>query len=354
MTTGFFFGALAALGMICCQFAYAEERVEEKSAEAISNGLPNVSARFHPESRSYTFFADVLVWWTKELGTENWAQNFKTEGTTENIYLQPVDFDCNVGFRVGFDYGMKYDQWDTAFYYTYFRADGRHHVSTDGQITSAFLGNFYIDNQEGFAFGPDYQKASIHWNIDYNVFDWEIGRNYWVSQALALRPFIGLKGGWIDQGIHTKWKDPLVADPGSFGTAKEHMKNDFWGIGPSLGLNMKWKFGAIRNHFFSLFGDLSGAIMYGNWTFGDVYRNQVPEKVTVVLDTINSAATMLRTFLGFGWETQFSQDRYYFSLRLGYEMQVWLNQFQLITLSQGRPNNELTFQGGTFDFQFGF
>src|SRR5262249_51985460 len=158
--------------------------------------------------------------------------------------LHQVHFEWSPGFRVGVDYGMKHDQWDTQAYYTRFHTRGKDHASEGpGTVHSTFLGNFYVDNPQGSGLsGPSYQSASIDWTIRFNMFDWELGRHFWVSQSLSLRPFVGVKGGWIHQSIRSKWKDPNLVGAEFFKMGIEHIKNHFWGIGPEAGINTKWIF----------------------------------------------------------------------------------------------------------------
>ncbi len=353
MRTGVLCKVLTVSAGLSCLGLSAGEKQNAQSQKAV-DGLPNISARPVDKENSFGIFADVLVWSAKESGTDNWAQVFSGSGTSESIDLRQVSFHWNVGYRVGFDWGMRHDRWDTQLYYTWFRAKGSDHASTNGEIASSFLGNFYINNPNGEGTGPTYRNACIQWTILFNMFDWDLGRNYWVSRALSLRPFIGLKGGWIDQTVHSKWEDPNVADPEVFGVATENLKNDFWGIGPSFGLDTRWKLGAVCIHSFNLFGDFSGALMWGHWRLKDVYKNDAPQEVAIVLPHISGAASMFRAFMGFGWDATFNKERLNFSLRLGYEAQFWLDQLQFYSFNRGRLANELTLQGGTVDVRFDF
>ena len=323
--------------------------------------MPNLSARFRPDSTSVNAFADLLVWHAEESGSENWSEVITASGSSETCVLRDVRFGWDAGFRAGLGYGMRHDEWDTQLYYTWFRAQGKDHVSSSpGSVYSSFVGNFYVDNPNGAGIsGIAYQHASIDWTIRFNLFDWELGRAFWVSRALSLRPFVGLKGGWIPQSMRTKWQNPDLslsqyagAEP--FNSATENLENNFWGLGPSGGLSTKWNLVAGQRQSFSLLGDLSGSIMYGHWTFADQYINDIQQEVSIQLSAINSGAAMLRTFVGFEWDADFSQDQYHFSTRLGYEMQFWLDQLQFYSFDTGRLNNELTFQGGTLGFRFDF
>jgi len=320
------------------------------------NIIANESARFNGDSRSVELFASFLMWTAREVGSDCWAEVITTTGSKSSNVLRQVHFDWDPGFRVGLSYGMEYDQWDTQAYFTWFHTRGHDHVlSSPGTVYSTYMGNFYIDNPTGAGIsGPSYQSADINWMIHFNMFDWELGRNFWVGQSLALRPFMGIKGGWINQSIHSRWYNPALLGSKFYHIGKENIKNNFWGIGPAAGVNMKWNLFARPNHSFNLLGDFSGAIMWGHWSFSDVFNNDIEQQVTVDLQNINSGASMVRTFMGFGWNADLKQNRYRFSIKLGYETQFWLDQLQFYSFIGGRLDTALTLQGGTLELSFDF
>lgn len=354
----FFFFLFA---LLCSQSLHADDqisRIKESEHRNVApvqdcNLLPNCSSRLRNVCQSFDLFADVLVWTARQSGSENWAQ---TIGPGKSfLALHSVHFPWDVGLRVGFDYGMKHDQWDTLLAYTWFRTKGTDRISTPYQINPSFNANFYVNNASGGGFnGPLYHNGAIQWTISFNMFDWELGRKYWASSALSLRPFVGLKGGWIHQTTNTQWLNPDIANPSSFGTAKEDIKNNFWGVGPSGGLNTKWNLGTVRKHIFSLFGDFSGAMLLGRWTFSDIYTNAVPIVVTIINPTVYGAACMFRGFMGFEWDASFNNEQVYFSMKMGYESQFWMDQLQIYSFDIGLQNLELTLQGATVDFTFDF
>ncbi len=47
--------------------------------------------------------------------------------------------------------------------------------------------------------------------------------------------------------------------------------------------------------------------MWGHWSFSDVFNNDIQEQVTVNVQNVNSGATMVRSFMGFGWDANFNQ-----------------------------------------------
>jgi hypothetical protein len=328
-------------------------------SDLCENGLPNPSARFNSECPSFQFFADLIYWNAREGGADCWAEVLTTAGSTSMNELAPVSFGWDPGFKVGLGYGMEHDQWDTQAYFTWFHTKGTDRISNGpGTVHSTFMGNFWVSNPTGAGLsGPSYQQASIDWTIQFNVLDWELGRNFWVSQSLALRPFLAAKGGWINQSIHSVWKNPdfgTLTNPVPFNIGKEHVENNFGGVGPAAGLNMKWNLFESSCHYLHLFGDFSGALMWGHWSFHDVYKNDANEEVIVKLKAVNSAATMVRSFMGLEWNISLNDDQYQFSTKLGYETQFWLDQLQFYSFIGATLDTALTLQGGTFEFTFNY
>ena len=316
------------------------------------NGLTNVSARFHQNSTEFNIFVDPLVWTAKEAGTDCWAEGIISDSSFISNNLEQIDFGWNVGLRIGAGYGMKHDQWDTRLFYTLFRTQGNDHASRGaGSMHSSFLGNFYVGNPEGAGItGPSYESASIRWTIRFQMFDWDLGRKFWASESLALRPFMGIKGGLIHQFIHSKWYKPNLTGTDFFNLGIENIKNNFWGIGPQVGIDTKWVLSAGKRHCFSIFDDISGALMYGHWAFSDVFDNDINQKIVIDSQPLNGGASMVRVFSGLEWNADVKQDCYRFSTKVGYEMQFWLNQLQFYSFTGGRLGNQLTLQGVTLEF----
>lgn len=323
------------------------------------DGISNLSARCNPDCRSFDIFANLIVWTAREAGADCWAQVLTTTSSSSVNDLLEIDFKWDPGFRVGIGYGMGWDQWDTKAYYTWFHTKGKDFVSgLPGTVHSSFVGNFYVSNPNGLGLsGPSYERAHINWTIHFDMFDWDLGRNFWVSKSLALHPFAGLKGGWIHQSIHSVWENPAFVgpqfvNPQPFGTGLEKVKNHFSGIGPSFGINSKWNLHESSRQLLNLFGDFSGALMWGHWMFRDFFDNDIGEHISVGMQNINSGATTIRAFMGLGWEIYWNQ--WHLSTKLGYETQFWLNQLQYYSFIGGRLSHQLTLQGGTFEFAFDF
>ena len=296
--------------------------------------------------QNWDLSGEFLIWYASEQPSSNWANATRTTinnvGILDDVDIPVAAFDWDYGFRVGVGHTMKHDRWDTQLYWAWFRTEAHSNIP----VVNALLNTVYLEFDGSFFLHGDLfgEGASIDWSLLFNMFDWELGRSLAISKALSMRPFIGVKGGWIDQTIHAKVD--LAASIGH-----EKLENRFWGVGPSGGMNTKWEMGRFSTHSFNLLGDFATAMMWGHWNVKDVYRNP-PAKLPVTIDMPSLGSLMLRGFLGIGWDMH--TNSYRFAVKLGYEMQIWFNQLRLPTLQQLPLHGDLTLQGGTFNARFDF
>ena len=301
-------------------------------------------------------FSELLVFSVTEGGADNWAQEITPRGPapsfgTANVVDAP--FDWKAGFRLGIAKRLD-DQFDLTFYYTNFNTTATNQAA--GEVTSAFLGNFYAGNTDGTGFGPSYRRADIDWDFSFQTFDFEIGRTSWVGPAM-LRPYVGLKAAIIDQTAVSHWFDPIdtMTDTYLFTSAVETLTQEFWGIGPSFGVAATVPLSAGPDYSLQVFASPSAALMYGHWQFRDHYQNDgptsisspVPASIDINMSPIDGLSTTLRGMFGIQWLRQCA--RLTTSVRLTYESQIWLNQMQFYSFNMGRLNNLMALHGGALE-----
>jgi len=171
-----------------------------KSDEKSDSGTMNVSSYPMIDSNKWDFFADATYWRAEQDGTEWASRNIDANSQKAEKHLRKVEFDWTWGFKVGVGYNMmKHDEWDTQLTYTWFHVDEHDRVGIAKGATptdTACIESVYTDST------LTYKDGDTRWKIDFNMFDWELGRGYMVSKHFALRPHIGVKGGWIHQKDH--------------------------------------------------------------------------------------------------------------------------------------------------------
>lgn len=287
-------------------------------------------------------FADLL-YWHADVDHADWA--FKNTNTSDQVIHGPnhaLNFKWSYGFRAGIGMNMDYDQWDTNLYYTWFQTRNSNAVGTHKSQLAADL----------FGLATPFTQGKIHWTIHYSVIDWELGRWFYVSKHLSLRPHIGIKNGWISQHVNERFTTQ------NSGPYHSKTSNEFWGIGPAGGFNTSWNFANVHSHRFGFFGDFAGALMYGHF---NIHHKETDFKPSGL--TRNLMVPMLQGIFGLSWDTGFNCDSRHFGIRLGYEFQFWFRQNQMLknefTTSGGLVNysrsaGNLGLQGLTIDFRFDF
>ena len=287
-------------------------------------------------------FGDFLFWQPSQ-GVD-WAITTTLSGNFEGIEYHIPSFNWAPGFRVGLGFIMEDDKWNTQLSYTWFQSKASANVS--GNITSPFFGSL-------LALYRSYQAAHVNWAINFNMFDLDLGRTLWDNKNFSLQPIIGLKGGWIRQKINSQWQNPLVSGIRFFLTANENLKNNFVGFGPKGGVKGKFLLGSLDKCRLSIFGDLEAAYMWGNWRIKDEFNGGLTA-VSTNAGERNFGSFALQSILGIGLDLNLGKDQTHLTAKLGYELQDWLNQYQVFDNDTGEHNNDLILQGITADLRINF
>jgi len=316
------------------------------------DGLPNISTRPQCSSSGWVVSADFLGWYASQEVASIYADVVTHFGVIPASWGAPsFNFNWDYGFRIGAGYDLEYDQWDTSLSWSWFRTDAKHTIpmNPNASIGPEFFAALLSFSLEGDTVLDVAQSMSARWSLLFNMFDWELGRSFWVSKGLSLRPFLGLKGGWIHQSIDAKYYNLAIDNISTPNLGSEHLKNNFWGVGPLGGVNTKWRARDFGSHFFDLFGDFSVAEMWGSWSCSDVYKSTIPSTSSVNTKNSSLGALTLRGFMGIGWDVDFRENKSHFAAKLGYEMQIWFDQLRIATFQLQRLHNDLTLQGVTFN-----
>lgn len=279
-------------------------------------------------------YGNLLVWHASEETASTWASAITSLDNKVNRFdAVNIRFGWKPGFRVGIGYESD-NCWDVQANFTYFATAKSTGISYDDDI---LLPEFF----NGFLSGNFFFSASLNWKLLMNMFDLEVGRRFIITPHLIIRPSIGLKGGLINQKIHSLWDAQIY-------TATEDVRNNFHGVGPSFRIIGEWD---VYKRL-TLIGNFSTALIWGNWHINDIYQR--PEAlsglVTPTIIASNIKNSMLGVpaftcFLGLKWTREAMICT---TIQIGYEMQWWVNQLRLPTFQQLPVHGDLTLQGGVF------
>lgn len=295
-----------------------------KSALLLWTGIAQASNP-HP----YFVFTDVLYW--KATEQIDWVYDNSLYPLDQEITYRKSVFDTGPGFRVGAGYQKD---WDTGIYYTKYTTQATD--SATGNLKTGFLaGTIGYPQNDIF-----YDAGQFKMDIDFNMFDWYLGKRFKVLPTLMLHPYLGVEGGWINQSIQ--------ADFQGFYITTEKLKNNFWGAGPKFGIDGALSLLKQSNYSFDFIAGFSSAYLFGHWEITDIYTDNVPREIEVGVKDRNMGAVVMQGSMGISFTYQ------EFFMALSYEINDWFDQGQIFDDATGGHDNDLIFQGLALRLRWNF
>lgn len=259
-----------------------------------------------------------------------------------NARSEGPKFDWDFGFKVGIGYNTTCDGWDFGVNWTWYQGKANSKVEADTNDNTIMLA--YLSNYGDVNTYPLATDAEAHWKLKLNLVDIELGREFWNSKRVALRPFIGLRYASIQQDYNVKYKGGSfsVRDTGGLIVLDDaqndeiKMDNDFKGFGVRAGLNSVWNLGCG----WGIYGDLALSMVYGRFDIEvDEESRQAasPHAKTNFTEYENSfraSRYMSDLAIGIQWSSLFCDCQYGLTVALGWEHHMFINQNQLYRFNQ--------------------
>lgn len=371
---------LATSTLLCgatkCDPAPAAPCNQEKCSPCYCLGPDNygVNAAVRPRTCNGDFVIDVQgFYWNAhqdgmEYGLESHVANSSAANRRNLVdakYLNP-NFDWNFGFKLGVGYNTTCDGWDISILWTSFqgRASSHDEAEADDNHTLLPLWSAFTPPT------PPLYVSNIEtsWKLDLNLVDVELGREFWVSRYLTMRPFIGLRVAYLNQDYNIQYRGGSFSETTPNVNDFVSLDNNYKGAGLRSGLDTVWNLGCG----WAIYGDMAFSIIYGRFDVDHdehTREAQSPFAKTRVLETTNSfRASRFALDLGLGlqWSSLFCDCKYGFTVGLGWEHHLFMDQNQLWRVVKvGNTTNgyenvyhqrrgDLDTQGWTLSFKFDF
>ncbi len=290
------------------------------------------------------------------------------------------NFDWDFGFKVGLGYNTPCDGWDFGVTWTWYRGKANDHIEAEADDNHTLLPLWSAFSPAGgsLVYATDIET---HWKLQLNLVDIELGREYWTSKYLSLRPFVGLRIAYIKQDFEIQHKggafsaDTTQTDLQDAFNNEVDLDNNFKGVGVRAGFDTVWNFGCG----WGIYGNFAAAIVYGRFDLDhdeEIRRAVSPHDKIKVLETKESfraSRGIVDLALGIQWRSLFCDCQYGFTIQLGWEHHIFFHQNQMwrvnrigdILNSSGLPNDTgenvffqrrgtLEVQGVTLRVQFEF
>jgi hypothetical protein len=252
-----------------------------------------------------------LLWWKSSQSGREFALVGLSGTGHRKILTLPYDWDP--GFRIGIGYDFPTDRWDLQLLWTEFYNFGSKTTRKINQILP-------LDTALGTTTFYSFTKSEVRSRL--NLVDLQLGREYFVSDWVALHPFAGIRAQWIMQKQQVGFSFNNMAPGVSSRIFSWHR-----GIGLRAGLDSDWKLGSD----FSLFGNVALSLIYGSMQVDGQYYSDHFTTKTFGMGTyeIQDMTIVPDGDLGIGlrWEYIYCK-RLYLALEVAYELHFFSDQWR--------------------------
>ena len=246
------------------------------------------------------------------------------------------DFKWDFGFKVGLGYNTTCDGWDFGVEWTWYRgkANNTSESETSDNTTILPIWSAFAPKQGLTLYASDVES---NWKLELNMIDIELGREFWTSKYLTMRPFVGLRIAYIDQTFQIdhkggSWTSNSSAK-GSQNTANNYVSinNDFHGVGVRGGFDTLWNLGCG----WGIYGNIAYSILYGRFDIKHDETNREatsPHSKTKIADAkghFRASRAVADLGIGLQYQTMFCDCAYGFAAMLGWEHHVFFDQNQM-------------------------
>jgi hypothetical protein len=349
-----------------------EQRISNLEKRKATKGIVNPPERPIVKSGFDLFVqGDALLWQASE---SNLGYAIKNTGSTTYLndgkLVKPF-FPWEWGFKLAVGSNMMHDGWDTFVEWTrFYTLNTEHGVSADpGKILFPTYVNAALatDGSTPGAIDSGFQGASAYWKLRLNILDLNLGREFYVSKWLTLRPFTSVRSGWFRQRYNVNYNNGTISPSLTGQDISVRMHNNFWGVGPRGGLSGQWLLGGGT----SIFSDFAAAILLGHFKITQFEtRSSAPpvDDRLQVKEQFRAARATIDMRAGLRYQGLYSHDRYGLLFVLAWEQHLFFNQNQLMkfpspsgtTAGEHYPgqlitsDGDLSTEGVTFSLRFDF
>ena len=296
-------------------------------------------------------YADLLYWFAKEdnispcmtvVGVSSPIAGSESVYGGVNVTHLPPKWDP--GLRVGIGYNFQRDGWDIDLNYLWYHNRRGETFSTPlfGSAAAPFFPspdqlalvdpwiNPVIVNLSAPAFdNPAFDSVQALWTLTLNKIDLDFGRKFHISEYMATRSYIGIRGIWFKTRFYNiATSNAIFSDTYTNNTFSDKFKDHIWGLGLLGGVEPEWH---ITDNFI-LFTNLDAALLWGKIKIHkeEDYTSFNPSGVrtidfhNILLSNALKLLTEVDITAGFRWE-----ETWGYSLRtcldLGWEYHIRLD-----------------------------
>ncbi len=275
----------------------------------------------------------AFIWWKSYVSSFDYAQ-------INGSVLSPC-FTFEPGFKLGTGMDLYHDGWDIYSQYTWFhQPDLKNASSSSTPGYSTLIIPFAQSVESGVLNAIAITSTTSQRKSLFNILDCEVGRNFFISKRLTLRPNIGLKAASLFERTKISYDGS-----GPVSSSAITLRQNLSGLGIRGGFDTMWHI--IPS--FGFYGNLAVTALWGS------FHNTLINQFT--LDGSSSSISCYKNTqdiipvvemgLGLSYMVWFKQDRYQFYTRGGWEEQIWVGYNKNLINGMTSVYGSLTLQGLT-------
>lgn len=269
---------------------------------------------------------------------------------------EALDRDWSPGLRLGFGAVTPHDGWDvygtwTYFYNSYsntssvspFNSSDFSQTLTGNPIgTKALTSPWFLNPNQDF-----FQAVRANGALLFNQIDLELGRKFWISCHLSLRPFAGVRIYWSRMHFSVNGSRPSAANADLLRSRSVYQQKS-WAVGILTGLDTAWEF--VRN--WNIYAKGAIALPYGKtWIRRNGSELSIDGTGTLnqnlratTHDAIYKTQPFIDLALGLRWDRAF--DTFRILVDAGWESHLLINYNKLFGGTDlPSTNGDLTLAG---------
>lgn len=335
-----------------------EQQMAQVRSENSMDGYGAVLAPASPEVNGAGYFVEFSVLYEQpRFGGSEYAYSDADSAINAPIRGNVKDVRPNWQFGVEAAIGLvtNHDNWEVLAQYTYLGTSGSSHLNAG--LNNAIIQMRADQNLTVPAgvLGQEFNlatKASATVDWQYNLLSAGVAKDYFLSKTFAIRSFGGLSSTWISMKENVSYTGGSTLGVNSV-YVKD--KNTFWGIGPVGGMTAKLFLG----YGFSLYGDLTGTLFFGNFdvTHTETYSNAPTVGLIDLSADLHRFVPQIQSGVGLAFDKYFNDNRDHIMVSLGYDTTYLVRLNQMIKSNDNvveRYSEDATIQGAKLTIRWDF
>jgi hypothetical protein len=265
------------------------------------------------------------------------------KGAIFHGHVEDSEFKWDWGARSGVRYNGLEEDWHLAATYTHFHSRSFASLQKEGKIQPVW------DEIGSLSPGEFKDLARSSWRLDLDIADLEFGKAFVFQDVFSFRPHLGVRSTWIYQKFdiddENDFGNQPVEDPAYW--------NNCLAIGARSGVDTFWTLGKRLK----VFGDGAFSFLSG---YHNVHQRQSFMQMRSSLQDLNPALGfgLVEFSLGLQYDRTFEKPRSFMSMRLGYEVNYFLNQGEVVDwfqpFAQGGIKQMISLEGLSASFHLDF